>query len=162
MGLNNYLILQYAKLIFGLGQARRFPQPWFTSQRERMLAYSRTGGSLRCWSDTQRCRGDLLGTLGTRQSRRLIVWAGGFAEGRARYVATSSTSHSRHFPPPWSVEEQSACFVVRDHNGQQLAYVYFEDEPGEDRRPNYWSGTRQDGLRQISPRCRSLLGRHND
>jgi hypothetical protein len=21
-------------------------------------------------------------------------------------------------------------FVVRDHNGQQLAYVYFEDEPG--------------------------------
>jgi hypothetical protein len=25
--------------------------------------------------------------------------------------------------------EQDACFVVRDHNGQQLAYVYFEDEP---------------------------------
>ena len=23
-----------------------------------------------------------------------------------------------------------ACFVVRDHSGQQLAYVYFEDEPG--------------------------------
>jgi hypothetical protein len=36
----------------------------------------------------------------------------------------------RRFPPPWSVEEQDACFVVRDHNGQQLAYVYFEDEPG--------------------------------
>jgi hypothetical protein len=30
------------------------------------------------------------------------------------------------FPPPWTVEEQDACFVVRDHNGQQLAYVYFE------------------------------------
>jgi hypothetical protein len=37
---------------------------------------------------------------------------------------------ARRFPPPWSVEEQSACFVVRDSNGQQLAYVYFEDEPG--------------------------------
>jgi hypothetical protein len=37
---------------------------------------------------------------------------------------------TRRFPPPWSVEEQPACFVVRDHNGQQLAYVYFEDEPG--------------------------------
>ena len=36
----------------------------------------------------------------------------------------------RRFPPPWSVEEQTACFVVRDQNGQQLAYVYFEDEPG--------------------------------
>jgi hypothetical protein len=35
----------------------------------------------------------------------------------------------RRFPPLWSVEEQSACFVVRDHSGQQLAYVYFEDEP---------------------------------
>jgi hypothetical protein len=23
-----------------------------------------------------------------------------------------------------------ACFVVKDHSGQKLAYVYFEDEPG--------------------------------
>ena len=38
---------------------------------------------------------------------------------------------ARRFPPPpWSVEEQSACFVVRDHNGQVLAHVYFEDDSG--------------------------------
>jgi hypothetical protein len=37
---------------------------------------------------------------------------------------------SRRFPPPWTVEETDACFVVRDANGQALAYVYFEDEPG--------------------------------
>jgi hypothetical protein len=37
---------------------------------------------------------------------------------------------SRRFPPPWSVEEQPACFVVRDHGGPALAHVYFEDEPG--------------------------------
>ena len=37
----------------------------------------------------------------------------------------------RRFPPPWTVEEYNdACFIVRDGNGQQLAYVYFEDEPG--------------------------------
>jgi hypothetical protein len=36
----------------------------------------------------------------------------------------------RRFPQPWTVEELDVCFVVRDHNGQQLAYVYFEDEPG--------------------------------
>jgi hypothetical protein len=23
-----------------------------------------------------------------------------------------------------------ACFVVRDHSGQALAYVYYEEEPG--------------------------------
>jgi hypothetical protein len=34
------------------------------------------------------------------------------------------------FPPPPSVEEQDACFIVRDHNGQQLAYIYLENEPG--------------------------------
>jgi len=38
--------------------------------------------------------------------------------------------NGRRFPPPWSVEEQEAYFVVREHNGQQLAYVYCEDEPG--------------------------------
>ena len=37
---------------------------------------------------------------------------------------------ARRFPPPWSVEEQAACFVVRDASGQALAYIYFEDEPG--------------------------------
>jgi hypothetical protein len=36
----------------------------------------------------------------------------------------------RRFPPPWSVEELDACFVVRDHDGQALAYVYFEAAPG--------------------------------
>ena len=36
----------------------------------------------------------------------------------------------RRFPPPWSVDEQEACFIVRDANGQALAYVYFEEEPG--------------------------------
>jgi len=34
----------------------------------------------------------------------------------------------RRFPPPWSVEETDACFIVRDANGQALAHVYFEEE----------------------------------
>jgi len=37
----------------------------------------------------------------------------------------------RRFPPPWSVEVTPNCFIVRDANGQALAYVvYFEDELG--------------------------------
>jgi hypothetical protein len=37
---------------------------------------------------------------------------------------------ARRFPPPWSAEETDACFIVRDHDGQALAYVYFEQESG--------------------------------
>jgi hypothetical protein len=37
---------------------------------------------------------------------------------------------SRRFPPPWSVEDTPACLIVRNHDGQALAHVYFEDEPG--------------------------------
>jgi len=36
----------------------------------------------------------------------------------------------RRFPPPWSIDELEACFVVIDSAGQKLAYVYFEEEPG--------------------------------
>jgi hypothetical protein len=36
--------------------------------------------------------------------------------------------HQR-FPPPWSVEERPAAFVVCDHDGQPLAYVYFDENP---------------------------------
>ena len=37
----------------------------------------------------------------------------------------------RRFPPPWTLEENNnACFIVRDKNGQALAYFYFEDAPG--------------------------------
>jgi hypothetical protein len=37
---------------------------------------------------------------------------------------------TRRFPPPWSAEETGACYIVRDANGQALAYVYYEQEPG--------------------------------
>jgi hypothetical protein len=40
------------------------------------------------------------------------------------------------FPPPWSVEEQDACFVVRDNSGQQIAYVYLRMSRAADRRPS--------------------------
>ena len=35
----------------------------------------------------------------------------------------------RRFPPPWSVEEWPACYIVNDANRQPLAYVYYEEEP---------------------------------
>jgi len=37
---------------------------------------------------------------------------------------------ARRFPPPWSIEDIEAAFVVKDSAGQKLAYVYYEEEPG--------------------------------
>ena len=35
----------------------------------------------------------------------------------------------RRFPPPWSIMAHTESFIVKDANGQQLEYLYFEDEP---------------------------------
>ena len=37
---------------------------------------------------------------------------------------------ARRFPPPWSIDELEACFVVKDSAGQKLAYVYYEEDAG--------------------------------
>jgi hypothetical protein len=37
---------------------------------------------------------------------------------------------ARRFPPPWSIEDIDAAFVVKDGSGQKLACVYYEEEPG--------------------------------
>jgi len=35
----------------------------------------------------------------------------------------------RRFPAPWSAELQPNYYVVRDANGQQLAYIYYSNDP---------------------------------
>jgi hypothetical protein len=42
----------------------------------------------------------------------------------------------------WITAKNNPRFLVRDHNGQALAYVYFEDEPGGDRRQPYHDADR--------------------
>jgi hypothetical protein len=34
---------------------------------------------------------------------------------------------TRRFTPPWTIDEQTESFIVRDAKGQALAYIYFED-----------------------------------
>ena len=47
-----------------------------------------------------------------------------------KYRSCLLLTDGRRFPSPWSAELQPNHYVVRDANKQQLAYVYFEDEPG--------------------------------
>ena len=47
-----------------------------------------------------------------------------------RLAKADDNALTHRFPTPWSIEESSACFIVRDGDKQALAYVHFENEPG--------------------------------
>jgi hypothetical protein len=32
----------------------------------------------------------------------------------------------RRFPPPWTIEDNGAAFIVKDASGQALAYAYYD------------------------------------
>ena len=34
------------------------------------------------------------------------------------------------FSPPWSAELTPNCYIVRDADGRQIAYIYYVCEPG--------------------------------
>jgi hypothetical protein len=38
--------------------------------------------------------------------------------------------NSRRFPPPWSVDDTDACFIVHDADGHALTYVLFRGGAG--------------------------------
>ena len=69
--------------------------------------------------------------------------------------------------PPWTVEEPDPrlarpwCFV-RDANGQALAYVYFEDEPGRRAAARLIPATRRGGSQLTSQSYRSCCERSED
>jgi hypothetical protein len=69
----------------------------------------------------------------------------------------------RRFPPPWTIEEMNdAFFIVRDKNGQALAYVYFESDPAGARPLICSHATKRGGLRRISQSCRGCWDGHRD
>jgi hypothetical protein len=37
---------------------------------------------------------------------------------------------ARRFPPPWTIEEHTESFIVKDATGQARGYFYFEEEFG--------------------------------
>jgi len=48
----------------------------------------------------------------------------------AQLLSAGAPMPACRFPPPWSAEVTPNCFIVRDADGQQLAYVYYESESG--------------------------------
>ena len=62
---------------------------------------------------------------------------------------------SRRFPPPWTVEDNGAYFIVKDSVGTALAYVYFEDQPGRRMAANLLT---RDEVRRIAANIAKLPG----
>jgi hypothetical protein len=48
-------------------------------------------------------------------------------------LAASPPMTSRRFPAPWRADTMPGCYVVRDANGQALAYLYSRDNEAETR-----------------------------
>jgi hypothetical protein len=46
------------------------------------------------------------------------------------------TEPSRRFPPPWHVDTIPGSYVVRDANGQALAFIYSRETEAEARQAN--------------------------
>ena len=49
----------------------------------------------------------------------------------------------QRLPPPWSVGDLGACFVLRDANRQALGYFYSEEEPGRRSAASCWDFARR-------------------
>jgi hypothetical protein len=69
----------------------------------------------------------------------------------------------RHFPPTWVVEDNGACFVARDGNGQPLAYVYYDHPQASDLT---WDEARRIAanvakLPEVATRARAVAGQKN-
>ncbi len=64
----------------------------------------------------------------------------------------------RRFPPPWTIEDIGAAFVVKDGAGQKLAYVYYEEEPGRRSAAKMLSRDEARGSRRIIAKLPDLTG----
>jgi hypothetical protein len=36
----------------------------------------------------------------------------------------------RRVPPPWTINDNGSCFIVKDDDGHAFAYAYYENEAG--------------------------------
>jgi len=68
-------------------------------------------------------------TLSIAISAMVIAWPPSLDYRTKAARRNSEIMPARRFPPPWTAEVQPNYYVVRDADGQQLAYVYYSNDP---------------------------------
>jgi hypothetical protein len=115
--------------IFAAATVQIAPTVWARLAYTRHLSAPRgpasTGQSTLITATT--CPGRSLSFTAALAIRRQAV---GPSAQRGTFLGYCEAVSNRRFPPPWTIEELDACFIVKDSSGQKLGYFYYEEEPG--------------------------------
>ena len=120
----------------GGGRAKAVPCQHHVSKPARLQLRDRSN----------RPHGVFVRVLTASHIRRRSVAAGQFCHHQAAWTPRCSaipltmpdlTKSPRRFPRPWTVDDATESFCIRDANGQALAYVYFKEADSTDQRNTF-------------------------
>jgi hypothetical protein len=69
------------------------------------------------------------------------------------------TESARRFPPPWHADKIAGGYVVRDANGQALAYVYSRENEADARQAKVLTADEARRIASNIARLPELLGK---
>ena len=63
-------------------------------------------------------------------AHRFCIWGIRYIQCSWFVLRLALAEPCRRFPPPWTIDDNGSCFIVKDDAGHALAYACYENEPG--------------------------------